>query len=257
MATGGLDDTMRRRTILAAATVAAGALLGWLAASGRLTVAQEKSDSAKLADGAQLPKPDPKFKGKIAETYKASTPRLSAAGQGSEGAARTSCSSCSMMWVLGCAATFGGPVPTPHMDKLANNGLKYTRFHTTALCSADAGRAAHRAQPSLRRHRRHHRDGHRLSRLHRHHSAKLRHGARNPARQRLRHRHVRQVAQHARTADQPSRVHSTFGPRVRDSTTSTASTRARRTSTTRCFTGTPRRSTPRRPRSRATISWRT
>ncbi len=32
-------------------------------------------------------------------------------------------------------STFGGPVPTPHMEKLANNGLKYTRFHTTALCS--------------------------------------------------------------------------------------------------------------------------
>ena len=32
-------------------------------------------------------------------------------------------------------STFGGPVPTPHMDQLAKNGLKYTRFHTTALCS--------------------------------------------------------------------------------------------------------------------------
>ncbi len=36
---------------------------------------------------------------------------------------------------FGMCSTFGGPVPTPHMDKLANNGLKYTRFHTTALCS--------------------------------------------------------------------------------------------------------------------------
>jgi arylsulfatase A-like enzyme len=26
-------------------------------------------------------------------------------------------------------------VPTPQLDKLANNGLKYTHFHTTALCS--------------------------------------------------------------------------------------------------------------------------
>ncbi|MCA9111140.1 MAG: arylsulfatase [Planctomycetaceae bacterium] len=31
--------------------------------------------------------------------------------------------------------TFGGGIPTPTMDRIANNGLRYTRFHTTALCS--------------------------------------------------------------------------------------------------------------------------
>jgi arylsulfatase len=31
--------------------------------------------------------------------------------------------------------TFGGQVPTPNLDRLANMGLRYTRFHTTALCS--------------------------------------------------------------------------------------------------------------------------
>jgi arylsulfatase A-like enzyme len=36
---------------------------------------------------------------------------------------------------FGMCSTFGGPVPTPHMEKLANNGLSYNRFHTTALCS--------------------------------------------------------------------------------------------------------------------------
>jgi arylsulfatase len=29
----------------------------------------------------------------------------------------------------------GGGVPAPNMDKLAKQGLLYTRFHTTALCS--------------------------------------------------------------------------------------------------------------------------
>jgi len=33
------------------------------------------------------------------------------------------------------ASTFGGPVPTPALDRLAANGLRYTRFHTTAMCS--------------------------------------------------------------------------------------------------------------------------
>ena len=36
-------------------------------------------------------------------------------------------------------STFGGPVPTPNLQKLADNGLKYTRFHTTALCSPTRG----------------------------------------------------------------------------------------------------------------------
>lgn len=31
--------------------------------------------------------------------------------------------------------TFGGQVPTPALDKVAADGLRYTRFHTTALCS--------------------------------------------------------------------------------------------------------------------------
>ncbi|MDX2430508.1 MAG: arylsulfatase [Bacteroides sp.] len=31
--------------------------------------------------------------------------------------------------------TFGGVISTPAFDLLANNGLRYTRFHTTALCS--------------------------------------------------------------------------------------------------------------------------
>ena len=36
---------------------------------------------------------------------------------------------------FGHASTFGGPIRTPTLDKLAANGLKYNRFHTTALCS--------------------------------------------------------------------------------------------------------------------------
>ena len=32
-------------------------------------------------------------------------------------------------------STFGGVIPTPAMDRVANSGLRYTRFHTTALCS--------------------------------------------------------------------------------------------------------------------------
>ena len=36
---------------------------------------------------------------------------------------------------FGTASTFGGPCNTPTFDAIAKDGLKYTRFHTTALCS--------------------------------------------------------------------------------------------------------------------------
>jgi arylsulfatase len=36
---------------------------------------------------------------------------------------------------FGAPSTFGGPIATPTLDKLAQNGLRYTNFHTTALCS--------------------------------------------------------------------------------------------------------------------------
>ena len=33
------------------------------------------------------------------------------------------------------SSSFGGPVPTPNMDRLAAAGLRYSRFHTTSICS--------------------------------------------------------------------------------------------------------------------------
>jgi arylsulfatase A-like enzyme len=36
---------------------------------------------------------------------------------------------------FGAASAFGGPCYTPTAEKLAESGLKYNRFHTTALCS--------------------------------------------------------------------------------------------------------------------------
>jgi hypothetical protein len=36
---------------------------------------------------------------------------------------------------FGAPSTFGGLIPTPALDRIANAGLRYTAFHTTALCS--------------------------------------------------------------------------------------------------------------------------
>jgi arylsulfatase A-like enzyme len=127
---------MRTRTTLAAAALlAVGAMLGWLAASGRLAtvLAQNKTDPP-ATGGTQLPRPDPEFKGKIAETFNDATPTFPQPVKAAKG-------SPNVLIILtddtgfGMASTFGGPVPTPTLERLARNGLKYNRFHTTALCS--------------------------------------------------------------------------------------------------------------------------
>jgi len=46
-----------------------------------------------------------------------------------------------VVWILlddvgfGAAGTFGGPIQTPTFDSLASNGLRYTNFHTCAICA--------------------------------------------------------------------------------------------------------------------------
>jgi arylsulfatase A-like enzyme len=84
--------------------------------------------------GAQLPQPDPAFTGRVGETYADSTASYPQPQRAPAGAPNV------LLILLddvgfGMVGTFGGPVPTPNLDKLARNGLSYTRFHTTALCS--------------------------------------------------------------------------------------------------------------------------
>src|SRR5690606_4553777 len=46
-----------------------------------------------------------------------------------------------VIWILlddvgfGASSTFGGLINTPTFDSLANNGLRYTNFHTAAICA--------------------------------------------------------------------------------------------------------------------------
>lgn len=37
---------------------------------------------------------------------------------------------------FGQPAAFGGPISMPTLDRIANQGLRYNRFHTAAICSA-------------------------------------------------------------------------------------------------------------------------
>jgi arylsulfatase A-like enzyme len=81
-----------------------------------------------------LPRPEPPFKGHIGRTVEESTKDFPREVKAPKGAPN-------VLVILtddvgfGASSTFGGPVPTPTMDRLARDGLRYTQFHTTALCS--------------------------------------------------------------------------------------------------------------------------
>jgi arylsulfatase A-like enzyme len=83
---------------------------------------------------AVLPKPAAPFAGKIGKTWQESTPDYPRPLTAPKDAPN-------VLLILtddtgfGHAATFGGAAATPTLDKLAADGLRYNRFHTTALCS--------------------------------------------------------------------------------------------------------------------------
>jgi arylsulfatase A-like enzyme len=91
--------------------------------------------SPALADTAKiLPLPQPFFQGKIGSTYPESKPDFPAPIAAPEKAPN-------VLLVLlddvgfAQASTFGGLVETPNLTRLAEKGLRYNQFHTTALCS--------------------------------------------------------------------------------------------------------------------------
>ncbi len=85
-------------------------------------------------DRTVLPVPEAAFAGKIGPTVKDSQPDFPKQMQAPPEAPNV------MVIILddvgfGHAGAFGGAVSTPTMDRLARDGLRYTTFHTTALCS--------------------------------------------------------------------------------------------------------------------------
>ena len=84
--------------------------------------------------GNQLPPPDPKFGGVIKEKASESTPWWPPRIVPPKGAPN-------MLLIMtddegfGAPSTFGGVIETPALDRIAKNGLRYTQFHTTSLCS--------------------------------------------------------------------------------------------------------------------------
>jgi arylsulfatase A-like enzyme len=85
-------------------------------------------------DGKQLPPPPPEFGGAIKESVKDSKPWWPPRLVPPKGAPN-------VLLIMtddqgyGVSGTFGGVIPTPALDRVANAGLRYTQFCSTALCS--------------------------------------------------------------------------------------------------------------------------
>jgi Sulfatase len=134
----GHDGLGRRGVLLGSATAAAGILTSAVDAQTQSSSASTAQATAAAAaapqwDRTRLPLPEPPFTGKIGKTYKDSIPAWPPLPTPPAGAP-------DVVIILlddvgfGQVSTFGGPVPTPNIDKLAAQGLRYNRFHTTAIC---------------------------------------------------------------------------------------------------------------------------
>jgi arylsulfatase len=134
--------------------LAAGVLIGYGAATGKFTsllVADNEKPAAPGAgiqttgeqgspgatttlSGKQLPAPDPNFGGVIKENAAQSKawwpPRVVPPKEAPN-----------VLLIMtddvgfGAPSTFGGVIPTPALDRIGKAGLRFTNFHSTALCS--------------------------------------------------------------------------------------------------------------------------
>jgi arylsulfatase A-like enzyme len=110
------------------------ALTGSAAVPQQITGTPGSPGATTTIDGKQLPPPDPKFGGVIKDTAADSKPYWPPSVVPPKGAPN-------VLLIMtddqgyGVTSTFGGVIPTPAMDRIAKAGLRYTQFHSTALCS--------------------------------------------------------------------------------------------------------------------------
>lgn len=134
---------MKSRQLTGFIGIAIGAFLGYAVGNGwvspfQRTDAREANfytqAQKQLGKSDNLPFPDPPFQGLANQTLagsKADFPHPVTAPKNSP----------NVLLILvddagfGNASAFGGPCQTPNLTKLADRGLKYNRFHVTALCS--------------------------------------------------------------------------------------------------------------------------
>jgi hypothetical protein len=118
------------------AAVLGSALLGWMIISGWLPdkLRAQKQPADKTSGEQELPVADPPFRGVIGHKAKDSKPDFPKAVTAPKDAPNV------LLIVtddtgFGASSTFGGSIPTPAFDRVAQRGLRFNNFHTTGLCS--------------------------------------------------------------------------------------------------------------------------
>lgn len=127
----------RRFVSLAGIALVVSAVVSYVAAQQPAANAQPPvgSPAARAPiDGKQLPAPNPKFGGVIKEGALQSKPWWAPRIVPPTGAPN-------VLLIMtddsgfGVPSTFGGVIPTPAMERVAKNGLRYNQVYSTALCS--------------------------------------------------------------------------------------------------------------------------
>jgi len=123
------------RWAMALFTLLCAILIGAVPSVAQKITGEPGSPSATTTiDGDQIPAPPPKFGGVIERNAAQSKPFWPPRVMPPSGTPN-------VLLIItddtgyGTPTTFGGVVPTPNLDRVAANGLRYTNFHSTALCS--------------------------------------------------------------------------------------------------------------------------
>jgi arylsulfatase A-like enzyme len=125
---------MRKELVALTLGLLVGTALTAPTSAQEVTGAPGSPEATTTIPGNQLPPPDPKFGGVIKEKASESTPWWPPRVVPPKGAPN-------ILLIMtddagyGAPSTFGGVIPTPAMDRIANAGLRYTNFHSTSLCS--------------------------------------------------------------------------------------------------------------------------
>jgi arylsulfatase A-like enzyme len=115
-------------------TVAIAMLCTFSVPAQQITGVPGSPSATTTIDGKQLPPPPAPFGGVIKESARDSKPFWPLTVVPPKGAPN-------VLLIMtddqgyGVSGTFGGVIPTPAMDRIAKAGLRYTQFHSTALCS--------------------------------------------------------------------------------------------------------------------------
>ncbi len=124
----------RTTTLVALALISSMAMTSAPVAAQQVTGVPGSPEATTTIDGRYLPPPPPEFGGQIELNAAQSTPTWPPRVVPPKDAPN-------ILLIMtddtgyGAASTFGGVIPTPALDRIAANGLRYTNFNSTSLCS--------------------------------------------------------------------------------------------------------------------------